>query len=650
MSKAVQEEVNKLFNTIKDLKSLEEIQPHCEAFNAFINLKTTYTKDSLGTVLSRVGFYKKFKSLSLEQGKNADSVPKHDKTGSIKGHELKHYALLICGLDNKEWRDRNLTNRVTNRISADGQEIDIQPYLEVTGKLLESNNPHELAVGLIAATGRRPHEILARAKFSIIPDKEYWVTFEGQGKKRGENPIFPIASLFPAVYIVEKLQKLRELTNYFVKEIESEFPDDIAAQNRSIDNKRGQSLRRVVKEFFGEKYDESPLLEIREGDDQNNCKSLRAAYLCLATERDSKGSLGSKMLHAAKLAGHFIDSESVNDDELRHLLTTLGYLDYYTKKPVTFAPIPVIENKEVQAMNIVKKAAKPGTKALGTKAGVSPETLKIINNLCDADHTTQAVIIDRWLEKVKMFEDVKNQLTAANEKITQLESKIKELESMSATKSATKSATNQETAIQETTVQETITVDTLERKFEARFKQLEELVLKSLQPATPVEAPTPATVVNVVKTATEEEEEDIVKLEKVDTARERNLNTIFKGMANSALWEEKKSGVVEEKINRCFAAMCEYNDSCNEQSDKIAITNIALSQLASANRQEVSKWIEANKLSVIAHNKKHNMHTSKEDNNAVTYYNKGKKIDKALDAIKKSLKLHKPEEDTAAAE
>jgi hypothetical protein len=617
MSKAVQEEINKLFDAVKDLHSREEIQPHCEAFNEFISTKTEYSTASLGSVLSKCGFYKKFRSIILEQGKNAESVPNHDKNKNVIGHELKHFALLICGLDNQEWRDRNLTNRVTSRINGDGQEIDIQSYFDTTGKLLGSSNPHELAVGLIAATGRRPHEILARARFSHIQDKDYWVMFEGQGKKRGEYPIFPIASLFPAAYIVEKLQKLRDLTNYFVKEIESEFPDDIAAQNRSIDNKRGQSLRRVVKEFFGEKYDESPLLEIREGDDQNNCKSLRAAYLCLATERDSKGSLGSKMLHAAKLAGHFIESDSVNDDELRHLLTTLGYLDYYTTKPVTFAPIPVIEKVEKIMITTPKKAP--------TKVGVSHETLEIINKMRDKESTasgqkiTQTEVIDKLIKDSEELEKMAIQLTESKEKINQLELKIKELES----------SNNQETS----------DVDTLEAKFEARFKGLEELILKALQPATP------ATPIEVATPATEEE--DIVKLEKVDTARERNLNTIFKGMANSALWEEKKSGVVEEKINRCFAAMCEYNDNCSIQSDKIAVTNIALSQLASANRQEVSKWIEANKECVIAHNKKHGMHTSKEDNNAVTYYNKGKKIDKALDAIKKSLKLEKPEDPAA---
>ena len=613
MSKAVQEEINKLFDAVKDLNSREEIQPHCEAFNEFINTKTEYSTASLGSVLSKCGFYKKFRSIPLEQGKNADSVPKHDKNKNVIGHELKHFALLICGLDNQEWRDRNLTNRVTSRINGDGQEIDIQSYFDVTGKLLESSNPHELAVGLIAATGRRPHEILARAKFSVIPDKDYWVMFEGQGKKRGENPIFPIASLFPASYIVEKLQNLRDLTNYFVKEIESEFPDDISAQNRAIDNKRGQSLRRVVKEFFGEKYDAKPLLEIREGDDQNNCKSLRAAYLCLATERDSKGSLGSKMLHAAKLAGHFIDSTSVNDDELRHLLTTLGYLDYYTQNTVPYAPIPTIkeEMKEDETMKTPKITANKST-----KVGATFEAYNEIKTLSEKSKCTQIEVVDKLIKDSRELERMAIQLTEANEKINQLKAKIKELETVE---------TKQETAVQETITSD---VNALEAKFEARFKGLEELILKALQVPTPATVVAPATVV----------EEEFVKLEKVDTARERNLNATFKGMSNAALWQEKKSGVVEEKISRCFDAMVQYNDK-SEQLDRIAVTNIALSQLAGANRQEVSKWVELNKERIIAHNKKHGMHSSKDPNNVVTYYNKGKNTDKAIEAIRKSLNI-----------
>ncbi|MFM6136185.1 MAG: protelomerase family protein, partial [Sphaerospermopsis kisseleviana] len=225
MSKAVQEQVNKLFEAVAGLYSLEEIQPHCEAFNEFINLRTTYTKESLGTVLSRTGFYKKFKSIPLEQGKNADLIEKFDKDGNVKGNELQHYCLLLCGLTNEDWLVRNTTTRVNDRLSGTGQEVNPESYLDVAKKLLESNDPHELAVGLIASTGRRPHEILARAIFSQIRGEDYHVMFSGQGKKRGEKPVFRIATLVPANDIIKKLNQLRELSKDVLQQIEIEFND-----------------------------------------------------------------------------------------------------------------------------------------------------------------------------------------------------------------------------------------------------------------------------------------------------------------------------------------------------------------------------------------------------------------------------------------
>ena len=81
------------------------------------------------------------------------------------------------------------------------------------------------------------------------------------------------------------------------------------------------------------------------------------------------------------------------------------------------------------------------------------------------------------------------QLTEANEKINQLKAKIKELETVE---------TKQETAVQETITSD---VNALEAKFEARFKGLEELILKALQGPTPATVVAPATVVEVTDEA-----------------------------------------------------------------------------------------------------------------------------------------------------
>ncbi len=332
MSKILQEQITLLFDATKDLKSLEEIKPHCDRFNEWVNTNTNYSTKSLGTVLSRSGFYKKFKSIPLEQGKNAEAIAKHDENGNVKGQELKHYAVLMCGLDRDDWKQRNETSRVIGRLGND-QELDPDAYLEVTGQLLESVDPHELAVGLVAATGRRPHEILARAKFAPIEGQAYQVQFEGQGKKRGDKPVFPIATLYPADYIIKCLHRLRReaSTKALLKEVANQYPSDLAAQNREIDSRRNGSLNRVVHERFGDKGDAVPILAFRHGEEQDNCKALRAAYGALATERDCARSVGSKMLHYARLLGHFV-KENPTDKELQAVATSLGYADYFTTK------------------------------------------------------------------------------------------------------------------------------------------------------------------------------------------------------------------------------------------------------------------------------------------------------------------------------
>jgi hypothetical protein len=340
MSKALQEQINQLFGATKDLMSLEEIKPYCDRFNQWVNTNTSYSTKSLGTVLSRYGFYKLFKSLKLEQGKNAETIPIRDKDGNIKGTQLRHYAVLLCGLDEKEWKERNDTTRVIERLGND-HEIDPDAYLEVTGQLLESSDPHKLAVGLVAATGRRPHEILARAKFTAIEGQSYQVQFEGQGKKRGDKPVFPIATLYPAEYIIKCLYRLRReaSTKALLKEVANQHPTDLAAQNREIDSRRNGSLNRVVRERFGDKGDAVPILAFRHGEEQDNCKALRAAYGALATERDCDRSVGSKMLHYARLLGHFV-KENPTDKELQGVATSLGYADYFTTKPVAFPTAP----------------------------------------------------------------------------------------------------------------------------------------------------------------------------------------------------------------------------------------------------------------------------------------------------------------------
>lgn len=554
MSKALQEQVNKLFESTKDLQSLEEIKPYCEQFNEWVNTNTNYSVDSLGTVLSRVAFYKKFKSLKLEQGKNADSVPKHDKAGNVVGNELKHYCILLCGLDDKDWKARNETSRVSDRVTATNEDgsigIEIKPdeYIEITGKLLESDNPHELAVGLIAATGRRPHEILARGKFTPVDDESYQLMFEGQGKKRGEKPVFKISTLFPASYIIKKHNHLRRDASIksLIKDVSEEFKGDISAQNRAIEDRRGNSLRRVVQDYFGGKDSKEPLLNFRHGQDQNDCKALRAACAALVTERDCKGSIGAKMYFAACFLGHITPGEKISDDDLKHITTTLNYSDYYVTESVGFPELP--------------------EKGKRTTVKILPHDLEVIKQLqSELNLNSQQEAIHHLVEKYKVVARLTEELTKANKKIAELEAENKQLKQE-----------NEEMNVSEV---QTITIDK---------NELEALIDARLE-AKLNQSPHKEVKTSVVK-----------QTPKVQTKQD---DKNWESVKSEELKKLKSASAIDEKLMRCFAAIKTHNTTvATSDDDRWYVGNAVLRELSGCNGQVIAKWLEAHKDELTSHN------------------------------------------------
>ena len=589
MSKALKEKVNELFEATKDLKSLEEIEPHCDQFNEWINTHANYNKASLGTVLSRAEFYKKFKSIPLEQGLNAEAIAIHDKNGNLKGHELRHYVVLLCGLEQTDWKERNTTTRVIGRLGND-QEIDPDTYLEVTGQLLESEDPHELAVGIIAATGRRPHEILARAKFSPVEGQAYQVQFEGQGKKRGDKPVFPIATLYPGDYIIKCLNRLRReaSTKALLKEVANEFPNDLSAQNRAIDSRRNGSLNRVVRERFGDKGDAVPILAFRHGEEQDNCKALRAAYGALATERDCDRSVGSKMLHYARVLGHFVN-ENPTDRELQGVVTSLGYSDYFTNKPV---PFPTAPQKDKTTSIRVNETDLEALRKL-QEFWKLPNQQSVVSKLIERQ--AQTVELGKQLQE---FQAKNNQLFKQNQ---ELQERLNQLEQEKAQMSQVTPEPQTESTTPE---QATSNMEVLESKIERLIEEKLSKALSNLAIAQPTPRPT--------------ESRPIVQ------ASAKQVEAIdWTGMSNADLWVTKVKGAAEEKVRRSYEAIALYNDTvATGDSDRLAITNQDLRELSGVNGLVVGDWIKAHADEVISHNSKYGMQNAKDPSKVETYYNK----------------------------
>lgn len=291
-------------------------------------LRTRFSIATLGTKLSKHGYYKRFRSILLKDGLNAYQEEKQDGA-----KVLKHLFFKYCGLSAQEWSERNESDRVVSRLS-NAQSINPGEVIKKIMDLIGSDNHWEIAAALIAATGRRPHEIVARAKFAV--DGDYHLTFEGQGKKRGEKPVFRIASLIPSEIAVSALARFRKSLDVqaLLKEVRAANPRDLVKQNDEIDRRTNGSINRIVRREF------APVVPARHGEKEDNCKALRAAYSAISTRRDvANGSIGEQMLYASRLLGHFV-SEEPSDRELAHIVTTIGYSDYRVNGEVPYPPMP----------------------------------------------------------------------------------------------------------------------------------------------------------------------------------------------------------------------------------------------------------------------------------------------------------------------
>lgn len=580
MGKALQERIEALFDATKDLMTLEAIEPYCNDFNEWIKTQT-YSEKSLGTLFSRYGLYSKFKTLKLVEGENAGKVETRDKDGNPKGYELKHYVPLLCGLNQAQWDKRNESSKVAER-NANPTELDPDAYLKVTGILLASDDPHELAVGIIAATGRRPHEVIARAKFTPVEGKPYHVNFEGQGKKRGENPIFEIPTLYPADYIIKALARYRKIgdAKTLLKEVESIFPDNIPAQNQKIDSRRNGSLNRVVDGFFGAIDPNKAILKFRHGEESYSNRGLRAAYTALAIKRDCKGGTGEAILYASKILGHNSD-----DAKVKVSATTIAYTDFLVSKSVTFPKAP--KREQVNQVRLTHSDA---------------EVVKELQ--VNWKLPNQQSVISRLIERHELTVELGKQLQNFEQQVKALTEENQRLKEMIAQNAKVEPVTQTEDAEN---------MDSLEAKIERIVEEKLTAILGKVTIPTSNAQPV-----------------------------QREVTTPdFTSMSNADLWNTKVKGASEEKVLRSFNAIRLYNDTlATGDNDRIAINNQTLRELSGVNGLIVGDWVKTHADEVISHNAKYGMQNSKDPQRTDTYYNKrhgGEKITGILQSINAKL-------------
>lgn len=527
-------------------------------------LRGRFSASSLGTKMSQAGYNKLIKQISLVDGENAYQEAKKD--GS---QMLKHYFFKYCGLSAQEWDERNASNRVYERLQ---QNIEVKPVeqIQTAYRLLQSENPWEVGAGLIAVSGRRPHEIVARAKFSKIDGEEYRVSFEGQGKKRGENPVFSISILVPVDVFLKAFKKFRSNPDVkaVISEAKSESFKDTAKENRIVDKLSNKRLNRIVKSEFAQTLpSRTEIGEVSEDDEADiNNTALKSAYLAMATKRDCEGSPARQMLFAAKLAGHFIDvapsdTERMKriDKELQHLLTTLGYMSYYVKDEVPFfkAPQPTVSYKNLASVRVF-----PSDK----------HQLDEWQELWGM--TNQADVM------TKVFELARQALTSQPQPIEK-----EEIEPMDTA------------AVKELKAE----LEAYQQQTEQKFNQLLQLLQnQSSQEATQASA--------------SEQPAQIEQPKQVEKRQPKQPSRDWESVSKAELFGEgdynpaKGTGATEERIRRAIEAIMMWNDQFPHDQNperKWSINNRAVRDLAGVNGIAVKDYLESHALLISDHNIKH---------------------------------------------
>mgnify|MGYP003654702598 CR=1 FL=1 len=195
---------------------------------------------------------------------------------------------------NKSVVDQNRTTRFI---------VEYKKLIEISKEMLTSEKKHDIAIGLMILTGRRPSEIMKSASFKLHKRRVKELIFEGQLKTK-ENPqdlepykIYALGN--SAKLCIKALAKLRELT---ISDSELSIPAITRKYNSSLNIK----LPRIVGSYF---------------EDTPTCKDLRKAYAAICVHLYQEDSEGMKNAFLCDLLGHGKDD----------IQTANSYSKYYIK-------------------------------------------------------------------------------------------------------------------------------------------------------------------------------------------------------------------------------------------------------------------------------------------------------------------------------
>ena len=237
-----------------------------------------------------------------------------DVRNAIK-HQLgeEHFALESMNFTVDEWIqinqpiDDQVANRNEHQTLLDPKAVNALVTRAV--KLLTSREWADIAAGLAVLTGRRSAEILSTAQFEY--KTPYSVTFTGALKRKGETQqlSFEIPTLAQAEYIINALDKLRQIV------------DTEGMDNTDINQKYSDAVARACDRHFAD------LIPKREGRDNLYTHLFRSVYAAIATHWYCPPRVADIEFKAA-IQGHFTVLDQANPEKRRSLAANRHYSDY----------------------------------------------------------------------------------------------------------------------------------------------------------------------------------------------------------------------------------------------------------------------------------------------------------------------------------
>lgn len=593
---------------IKPLRNPEEIKALCEELTAGLFNDTDKPKTRVNKLTPYNKLVREIPNEELIEGENAYIQTKQDGT-----LWKRHLHFKFTGLADTKWYGEggiNTKSLVLDRLE-NRRQVDVTSYLKTVCKLLLSHDPHELAVGLIAASGRRPVEILVRGKFTPTTSLPkylkpgYFVNFRGQAKKRDydmpeeERVEYRIGVLVPTESFLAAFNRFRKMpeTKELLAKLKAETKKgtDPEIINDMIESRRGNSLRRVVTREFGS------FLPARFGDSEINNKSLRAVYVRLITDRDCPKNVAD-LLWASRSVGHFVDTQKPDDSQLNHLLTTLGYFDYYADTEIPFISAPHKPERE---------------KAMQVRVFADDfEQIKQLQK--DWELPNQQTVVRNLIEMAKKVKELENQLLESQAQNVELTKKASEFENQFEIAQSQITQLKKEKELLQSTPQSIpqSTPQSVPQKQDESLNQEQEpepeeqamirqLIAEELQKVLPnIRAQQAATEVQGSKAQTQRQPKAKVEQPEKD----------WESVTSEELKASKHRGAAEEKIRRSFQAIANHNDhkarDNNGQPDvdqMWVVNNQALRQLSGCNGMLVKDWMERHKLAIDDHNSKYGL-------------------------------------------